>query len=159
MKRHLINILMIILTICMFAGCTGKQIADMNTQAGPDICLTKPPEVKSYLCDAAAKSGLTLNAIDGILLDASAIGVIAAKLNKDQIGKFLNKMDSYLDVKDMTYALLIDKMKLDAASATAIQAIISRRIGMFSIPDIISDYDIGLIRLEIKRQKEQFGIA
>jgi hypothetical protein len=131
----------------------------MNQQAGPDICLTKPADAKSYLCEAAAKSGMTLNTIDWILLDASAIGVIVAKLNKDQIKRFLDKMDGYLDMQNMTYSLLIEKMQVDAASATAIQAIISRRVGIFMNPAVISNYDIGLIRLEIKRQKQQFGVA
>jgi hypothetical protein len=148
--------------LLLFSGCdTLKPYVNLTATNSADICLQKPPEAKSWLCEAAAQQGVTLNSVNDLLLDATAVGVIVAKVDIAKIDKFTAKLQSYLDmasVEKLTYALLIKLMNIDAQDAVVLQSIINRRVGMFTSPEIISDWDIHLLSLAIQTQREQFGL-
>jgi hypothetical protein len=127
-----------------------------------DVCVKKPPEATSWLCEAAVASNISLNKLDRLLLDGSAAGVILADIDLVRVDMFLTKVENYLSlasVEGLTYKLLIERMKMDAAKATVLKNMISRYIDVFVSGSLISEYDLYLIRLEIKNQRAQFGLV
>ena len=142
----------------LFAGCQGMGFNLLTPPVGEDICLSKPPETTSYLCDAATKAGVSLNSVDSLLLDSSAVAVVLSKTDIAKVAVYLTKIDGYLNLDALTYEFLISQMQIDAAQATVLKSILARHIAIFNSPQVISNYDLTLIRLHIAHQKAQFGL-
>lgn len=149
------------------SGCSGKSQGvgsglsfDPNDQK--EVCVKKPPEAESWLCEAAVSSNISLNKLDRLLLDGSAVGVILADVDLVRMDIFLTKVENYLSlasVEGLTYKLLIERMKMDTAKATILKNMLSRYIDTFMSDSLITEYDLYLIRLEIDNQRAQFGLV
>lgn len=148
-----------VIFICLlFFGC---NFTFLNTSPGDNICLQKPPEAKSWLCEASAAAGVTLDTVDGLLLDGTAIGVIVADVDIKRIGSFLDKVDRYLNlatIENLTYTIFFNRLNEDAAKVEVIKAMLNRRLAIFKNNEIISAWDLYVLRLAVQHQREQFGL-
>lgn len=149
------------LAAVLIAGCGGKWPVDFG-QASPenDPCLLKPAGEYSWLCEASAKAGVRLDVLHNLLLDSAAVAVILSDIPLDKIKKYLDKVESYLDIavlEKKTYSWLIGMVTEDAAKEAVLASILSRRLTLFHSTQAVSSWDLHLIRLHIQHQKRSFG--
>ena len=166
MKKSTFAVICLIVAVIV-SGCGGKMqgsgsVLSFDPNDPKEVCVKKPPEAESWLCETAVSSNISLNKLDRLLLDGSAVGVILADVDQVRVDIFLTKVENYLSlasVEGLTYKLLIERLKMDAAKGTVLKNLLSRYIDMFATDSLITEYDLYLIRLEIDNQRAQFGLV
>lgn len=133
----------IIVSICALLFCYGCAMPNY-----PSVCDTAPPE--SVLCRVSNEMGVKLEDID-LFLQITSLRLLDKK-GKRVVLDFYDAMETALHA-NITYAGLVtyaqDKIKLSAPEIL----IMSRYLPMFSVPQLISDYDRGLIFSHIEHQR------
>jgi len=148
-------------------GCT--QLGSIvNGPAGPQpsVCDTQRPaefaNSPSYICEVAKKANMTPEAIDGLLLDATAMAYVTDQVKIKDIGDFLSKVRQYLKPQDkcsgVSFDALIGFLDMEASKSQVLMSVLSRRIYMFRSMMPISDFDCWMINKSIQHQADQFGL-
>ena len=114
----------------------------------PSVCDNAPPD--SYICQVATDMGMKVEDID-LFLQLANLRILDNKSKKVVLG-FYDAVERVL-ISDLTYSALVtfvqDRVKLTAPEIL----IISRYLPMFSVPQVISDFDKGLIYAHINNQR------
>jgi hypothetical protein len=105
---------------------------------------------------------MTPEAIDGLLLDATAMAFVTDTIKIKDIGDFLSKVRQYLKPQDkcagVSFNAFIEFLDMEAAKSQVLMSVLSRRIYIFKSTQIISDFDCWMINQSIQHQADQFGL-
>lgn len=149
------------IVVFLFCGCSGRLL-DLGTPGqDPDPCAEKPAEEFSWLCEAASASGVRLDALHNLLLDSAAVAVILSDIPRDKVRRYIDRVEKYLDMAELerlTYSWLIGMVTEDASKEAALASILSRRISIFRSSQPISNWDLKLIRLHLRHQRQSLGV-
>lgn len=159
--------LLYLILLTTIIGCT--QLGSIvNGPAGPQpsVCDTQRPaefaNSSSYICEVAKKANMTPEAIDGLLLDATAMAFVTDAIKIKDIGDFLSKARQYLKPQDkcagVSFNAFIEFLDMEAAKSQVLMSVLSRRIYIFKSTQIISDFDCWMINKSIQHQADQFGL-
>lgn len=122
---------------------------------GPSVCDNPKTMADSWLCQAAATSGVPLEEYGYIILDAEALAIISERITSENIKKFCGDVRALLNVgrvplsgKQLTYRDFILQISADAKSR-AISNLLSRRLIIFNSDLPVSTLDIGFLMWQL----------
>lgn len=138
------NLFVVFSVIFLLSACATGLLSPM-----PSVC-EKPEAAGSQVCAIANETGMAVEDIDLILQVAALKGV-------DQFGKevaidFFDKVEKFL-ITTSSYTELINFIKEQVELTGPEVLVISRFLMRLQSPNVISDFDRGLILEHIKRQK------
>lgn len=141
--------LMVLLLCFTLVGCANLGLQPLETE--PSVC-EKPEAAVSWICKVTAEMNTTPEEINGILLDANAIGLITEAYKKEQALKVIDVLEVSLG-STQSYTNLINLVIKETDKAKLIASIVSRRLGSFQSPLIISNFDKELLRYHLEQQR------
>jgi hypothetical protein len=166
--NRLLNFIAVLGLIAIFS-CAGM------TPFEESLCVKRELAVKyglpealkdapSWMCDVAAERNYSLEDLDDLVLDGTAIAAITTKMDRAKIGTFIDEIENYIDlnVEELTYKALIAwiyKEALTDDDAALLASVVSRRIRIFESDQGIYPFDVWLVKTHLEHQRQQFGLA
>lgn len=142
--------------ILALSGCSYFDRIYTPAPAGKGVC-DRPGAESSIICRVCHDMGIEPEQLDGLLLDASMVAIIADKdIDREKVLGFIDRIELYLEISDLTHRMLIRFIE-DEAQAEALSILLSRKLKNFDIPDVIGSFDRKLIRLHLSNQRDRLG--
>lgn len=139
------GILAVLAAVMLVASC-------MYFQPAPSVCDDPAVMEGSFICQTCAKLGTTPEKMNGILLDSTAIAVVFKPEKREPICAFLDSLEK---VPGMTWEMLVDDTESAGRESAILNSVISRNIGYFESPQVISDTDWDMLVYHWREQRGQ----
>ena len=148
-----------ICTMSIIAGCATMPMMTMEES----VCVNRPAiylNSKSHICEVSQSIGVPPEEVNNFLLDASAMAYVTDQVEKEEIGKFLKRIEDYLSPVcfDKSYDNLLGAIAVDAEKSALIMRVLNRRLRFYASVEPISAFDCWMIGKAIEYQREQFGL-
>ena len=109
----------------------------------------------SWICSQLKASGVDYaEVVNDLILDANDISLIMEVYTVDQLEAALERIEGYLEITDISYAVLLRNIMDDTSKAARIGSIIKRRFNILNSVEIVRDSDRELVRMAIQNLRD-----
>jgi len=146
--------ILILVLVALMAGCGALGII---TQEKPNVCITSPEATDSYICATLTKLGVEPKDAN-ILFKFVNVELIRQKAySKIDFLYFLDNIESILNT-DTSYVQIVSYILHETDQINGIYGaefvLLSDYFNAFKSPKLISEFDIQLLKIHIKEQRE-----
>ena len=135
--------------VALIFGCAANSGVPINfgvPKFPTTLCAEYDPAT-SFILQTTSERGIALNEVYYGFLDIAQIGLITEDLDREKVKTFMVDLaDWYNKNYPMSYTTLLNYMTDEAAKVQGVTAILSRRIGIYQSPLMISLYDDCLLK-------------